>query len=50
MKIKNLGMILLAVWLIANGLLLLLDIQFPYSSILLALLGLAAGIMILLKR
>ena len=51
MKItKNLGMLLLSIWLIATGLLSLTSFSFPGAGPILALLALAAGILILLKR
>jgi hypothetical protein len=45
---KNLGMILLAVWLILTGLLPLLRISFAGSGTVLDLLALAAGVLLLL--
>lgn len=49
MKISNnLGLILLGIWLILTGLLPLLNINFPASATLLALLAIAAGILLLL--
>ena len=49
MKISsNLGMILLAIWLILTGLLPLLSISLPGGEIILAILAIAAGILILL--
>lgn len=45
---KNLGMLLLAVWLVLTGLLELLSITFPARNILLDLLAIAAGILIFL--
>jgi hypothetical protein len=49
---KNLGTILLAVWLILFGLLNapFLAIRFAYSGHLLAILALAAGVLLLLRR
>ena len=48
---RNLGMILLGIWLILTGLLPLLDVRLsPTVTIGLAVLGIAAGILILLKR
>ena len=49
---KNLGMILLAVWLILFGLLTapFLAIRFAYSGDFLALLAIATGIVLLLRR
>jgi hypothetical protein len=49
MKISNnLGMILLAIWLILTGLLPLLSISIPGGETLLAILAIAAGVLILL--
>jgi hypothetical protein len=49
---KNLGMLLLAVWLILFGLLTapLLKVSFAYSGDLLAVLAVAAGVLLLLQR
>jgi hypothetical protein len=47
---RNLGMVLLAVWLIAWGVLALPAISFAHSATLLALLAIAAGILLLLGR
>jgi hypothetical protein len=49
---KNLGIILLAVWLILFGLLTapLLKVSFAYSGDLLALLAIAAGVCLFLQR
>ena len=47
---RNLGMLLLAIWLIATGALPLLNINFPASGTILALLAIAAGVLILLRR
>lgn len=47
---KNLGMLLLAIWLILHGLLPLLRISFAYSGELMAVLAIAAGVLLLLKR
>jgi len=47
---RNLGMILLGIWLIVINLLQVVSIQIPHFSIVLALLGLAAGVLILLGR
>ena len=48
---RNLGMILLGVWLILTGLLPLLSIRIsPTVTTGLAVLGIAAGLLILLKR
>ncbi len=49
---KNLGLVLLAVWLILFGVLTapFLRFSFPYSGDLLAVLGVAAGVLLLLQR
>lgn len=48
---KNLGMLLLGVWLILTGLLPLLNVQVtPTITIVLAIVGVAAGILILFRR
>ncbi len=50
MKIKkDLGFLLLSIWVIAVGLLMLLQISIPYSDIILGLLAIAAGVLIILK-
>ncbi len=49
LKNKNLGFIVLAIWLIAGGLLSLLQMSIPYSDVILALLAIAAGVLIILK-
>lgn len=49
---KNLGMLLLAIWLILFGLLTapFLHFSFAYSGDLLAVLGIATGVLLLLQR
>lgn len=47
--IKNLGMLLLGIWLILEGLLPLLKVNIPASGTILALLAIAAGVLILLR-
>jgi len=48
---RNFGMILLAIWLILTGLLPLLDMKIsPTVSMVLAVLAIAAGVLILLRR
>jgi ABC-type thiamin/hydroxymethylpyrimidine transport system permease subunit len=47
---RNLGMLLLGIWLIATGALPLLSITVPYSALILAVLAIAAGVLILLGR
>ena len=46
---RNLGMLLLAIWLIASGLS-SFGLNFPGLSVLLAILAIAAGILILIGR
>jgi hypothetical protein len=48
-SIKNLGMIVLGIWLIATGLLRLVEIPFPVADTILAVLAIAAGILIALR-
>jgi hypothetical protein len=47
---QNLGWILLAIWLIASGLIPLLGIQIPSGDTLLGLLAIAAGVLMLLGQ
>jgi hypothetical protein len=47
---KNLGMLLLAIWLIVTGLLTFLPIAIPYSNVILAILAIAAGVLLLLGK
>ncbi len=47
---RNLGLILLGLWLLATGLMTLLDISFSNSDVLLGLLAVAAGLLLLLER
>jgi hypothetical protein len=47
---KNLGMLLLAIWLIATGLIPFLNLGFPNLGQVLNLLAIAAGVLILLGR
>jgi hypothetical protein len=48
---KNLGMVLLGVWLILTGLLPLLSVRIsPTVTTVLAVLAIAAGVLILLRR
>ena len=47
---KNLGRLLLAIWLILIGLLPLLSITFPASATVLGVLALAAGVLMLIGR
>ena len=51
MKItRNIGMLLLAIWLILNGLIALLGLSFEGLGLIMGLLAIAAGIFILLGR
>jgi len=47
---KNLGMLLLGVWLIATGLIALIGLTFQGLPLLMAILALAAGVLILIGR
>jgi hypothetical protein len=47
---KNLGMILLSIWLILTGLTQLFGLKFEGLSIVMGILALAAGILLLLGR
>lgn len=47
---KNLGLIVLGVWLLATGLMTLLDVSFSNSDTVLALLAVAAGLLLLLEK
>ncbi len=44
------GMILLGIWLIAANLLPLVNVSIPWGGTILAVLGIAAGVLILLER
>jgi len=46
----NLGMILLAIWLILYGLIALLGLSFSGLGVIMAILAIAAGVLILLGR
>jgi hypothetical protein len=46
----NLGMVLLGIWLILSGLIPLLKLRFPNAETILAVLAIAAGLLILLRR
>lgn len=50
MLTKNLGMLLLGIWLIVTGLVQVVRIPVPELNALLALLAIAAGVLILLGR
>ena len=47
---KNLGMLLLSVWLILTGLLQVVSIPIPSIDIILAVLAIAAGLLIIQSR
>ena len=47
---RNLGKLLLGIWLVLTGLIPLLHLLIPYGTTLMALLAVAAGIFILLDR
>ena len=47
---RSLGMLLLGIWLILTGLLPLLRLNLPESSLILAVLAIIAGVLILLGR
>jgi len=47
---KNLGMLLLAIWLILTGLSQVVSLPIPSLQILLAVLAIATGVLLLLKR
>ncbi|MEW5872951.1 MAG: hypothetical protein AB1894_27070 [Chloroflexota bacterium] len=47
---SNIGMLLLSLWLILHGALLLFSLSFPYSDTAAAILALAAGAFLLLRR
>ncbi len=50
MKLKGVGKVLLAIWLIAAGLLPILSISFPHQGLILNILAVVAGIFLLLDR
>ena len=47
---RNIGLILLSIWLIVTGLIRVLDFSFSGLPIIMAILAIAAGIFILLER
>ncbi len=47
---KNLGMNLLGIWLIATGLLQVIDITIPYIGIIMAIFAIATGLLLLLGK
>lgn len=50
MRIKDLGMLLLSIWLILTGLIAILHLSFTGEDIVMAILAIAAGILLLLRR
>lgn len=48
--IKNLGMLVLSVWLIISGLTGIADLHFRYDEIILGVLAVAAGILLILEK
>jgi hypothetical protein len=47
---RNLGMLLLAIWLILGGLMPLLNLNFSGAGTVMAILAIAAGVLILIGR
>ena len=47
---KNLGLLLLAIWLIASGVLVFVPLNFIWTSPIMAALAIAAGVLLLLGR
>jgi hypothetical protein len=47
---RNLGMVLLGIWLVLTGLIALLSFSFQGLPVIMAILALAAGVLILLGR
>ena len=47
---RNIGMLLLAIWLILTGLITILSLSFSGLGVIMAILAIAAGIFILLGR
>jgi len=50
MRIRDLGMFLLAVWLIATGLIAILNLSFTGMNVVMAVIAIAAGILLLIRR
>jgi hypothetical protein len=48
--IKNLGLLLLAIWLILGGLMPLLNLSFSGAGTIMSILAIAAGVLILVGR
>ncbi len=47
---KDLGLLLLGIWLLVTGAQELLELDFRHDEVILALLGIAAGVLIVLRR
>jgi hypothetical protein len=47
---KNLGMLLLAIWLIATGLRSVINLSFQYDALIFGILAIVTGVVIILKR
>lgn len=47
---KNMGMMLLAVWLIATGLKGVINLSFHYDSLIFGAIAIIAGVLIILRR
>ena len=47
---KNIGMMVLAVWLVATGLRAVIDISFQNDDLVFGLVAIAAGILIIMRR
>jgi hypothetical protein len=47
---KNIGMLLLAIWLILTGLMTLLNLSFSGAGAIMAILAMAAGVFIIIGR
>lgn len=47
---KNLGLFLVGVWLIATGLFDLVDVRFRYDHLVMSALAIAAGVLVILRR
>jgi len=50
MRVKDLGMLLLSIWLILTGLIAILHFSFTGEDVVMAVLAIAAGILLLLRR
>jgi len=49
-NMKDLGLLLLGVWLLVHGAQDLLELDFRHDDVILALLGIAAGVLIIVRR